>query len=628
LTPVHCHVWYCDLGHFHASARYDGCAPISSFVKAYEPCRDDHGHFAPCPGGPQQYQPHPRQGGQGQGGTQGQPRVGTGIPGKPAGKPAAQAQQAKVDRMTQARSLIEQIKVKPELAKDRAHMVNVANHLASLTVRELREVNKDYGLKAQHKDKAEFQNRVREKLEAFYKGQAGTTARKPEEKPREEPKNAPKETAKPETKPKEEKPKAEKPPSKAQVQAEAKEKANDLVKQMLADPAKTGQDKDKHQELLGHLSKLTKDQLREVFNAHNVHAHVVGNRARIDKNVAQALKSQISWRLGSINPKTGKPYGDELAGPGKTEAKPEVKPEAKPEPKKPEAKPQEPEWKQLAASVTLAKPEGRADTLKRMEKLSPGDAQQVWLENSWAAGAIPHQDVTDGKSLVQAVQKLQQYRDWRADKHDPKKETVDAYVGRHLPGLDNLAGRMDVKDVDHPAVKDHLFHLSQLPEPVLSSLADAGVKLFVGNKTVPDLNGNRDLKGVQPRGWAAGQTWDVVPGSYNPDNRGINAGVGVHGTASLVLHETGHAIGHLLKYDYSDKLHSFHAQLYDKLTPYERQGGPGGAAGKQEFLAESVGRYIMYGHAEAAKRYSPEYADWVKNDVLSGKNARERPGNL
>jgi hypothetical protein len=146
---------------------------------------------------------------------------------------------------------------------------------------------------------------------------------------------------------------------------------------------------------------------------------------------------------------------------------------------------------------------------------------------------------------------------------------------------------------------------ARLPPQVVSFLVSKGAKIIVCRKSITDHA--KDLAGVQPRGWPAGMTWDVVPGVYLPDRKQVvvatlpavpsgrrlpATGEG-HGSFNLLLHETMH--GHdFLKNHGILKDRTFTTARtadYAKLGSYEQQAGD---AGLQETYAESAAR--SFGH--------------------------------
>ncbi len=78
-----------------------------------------------------------------------------------------------------------------------------------------------------------------------------------------------------------------------------------------------------------------------------------------------------------------------------------------------------------------------------------------------------------------------------------------------------------------------------------------------------------------------------------------------------VFEEIGHAMGHLLDHDVDPVIIAAHDRLFDRLKPYEKQGGRGGKAGRQEMFAGLVRLLLESGMDEAARRYDAEVAAYV-----------------
>ncbi len=146
---------------------------------------------------------------------------------------------------------------------------------------------------------------------------------------------------------------------------------------------------------------------------------------------------------------------------------------------------------------------------------------------------------------------------------------------------------------------------AQLPLSVAGFLLRKSARVVVCRETITDHE--TSLRGVRPRGWPEGQTWDIVPGVYLPgrkqvvvatvDGPGGRAvaprGTG-HGSVDLLLHEAMH--GHdFLKGHRLLKERAFRdARTADLalLGDYERQPGD---AGLQETYAESAARAFASG---------------------------------
>ncbi len=205
--------------------------------------------------------------------------------------------------------------------------------------------------------------------------------------------------------------------------------------------------------------------------------------------------------------------------------------------------------------------------------------------------------------------------DWL--KAEPEGSDLVAHTIKHLPSLDPIKGKLAIKDMGQ-AARTHLYHLSLMPEPVLEKLADSGLRgVYIGDGALPAHDQLERYRGVRPRGWPEGSTWDTVAGAYDNDGKQIIAGTGEYGSESLALHETGHAIGDLLSLNDSPELIDHHKRLWINLDPYLRQGGPGAHPGRQELLAESVAVYLMRGRDYAVGQYSEAYVSWLEKAALA-----------
>lgn len=122
--------------------------------------------------------------------------------------------------------------------------------------------------------------------------------------------------------------------------------------------------------------------------------------------------------------------------------------------------------------------------------------------------------------------------------------------------------------------------------------------IWIGRGGITDLSPESfNLKGLQPRGWPAGSTFDDVAGVYMPGNRQLLIGNKPHGCVSLSNHEFGHALD-----DAAGKLsdsHDFrvaatkitHSKAFS-VTPYmNAAGNPTGWT--SEFFAEGYGGWSM-----------------------------------
>lgn len=180
-----------------------------------------------------------------------------------------------------------------------------------------------------------------------------------------------------------------------------------------------------------------------------------------------------------------------------------------------------------------------------------------------------------------------------------------------------LGSSLNVRDEGTEIVRQHISDLDAVSSGVSKAVADKGVTVHLGNSPMTELNGNTDMKGQSPRGWPPGVTWDEVPGAFNPAHNAVSAGKGAHGSASVVLHEYGHAIGHNFGIDSSPEWQSIHASVHNNLSPYLQQGGPGGFAGRQELWAESFAVHQKHGADVAEKAFGKPVRDFIDRFVES-----------
>jgi peptidoglycan hydrolase-like protein with peptidoglycan-binding domain len=154
--------------------------------------------------------------------------------------------------------------------------------------------------------------------------------------------------------------------------------------------------------------------------------------------------------------------------------------------------------------------------------------------------------------------------------------------------------------------------LEKMPLAQLEQMERNGTKVVAARGSVTDAR--TDLRGVQPRGWPPGKTWDQVPGAFMPDTNevvvatqaGPNGSRQVpptgssHGSANLVLHEAGHAL------DYRGGKPSDSAE-FQRAYEADRAAMPAylqqpGNAGREEAYAETLALYLQ-DPAECRRRY-------------------------
>ena len=170
--------------------------------------------------------------------------------------------------------------------------------------------------------------------------------------------------------------------------------------------------------------------------------------------------------------------------------------------------------------------------------------------------------------------------------------------------------------------------LAKMPKGLLDALEKHGTKVKVCRGSVTDYM--TDLKGVTPRGWPAGMTWDSVPGLQRPDSKEVviatighdahnphvpKTGEG-HGCANLVIHETAHGVDYAADPHVSTTKPFTDARDPDKgaLSAYESQPDP---AGPEETFAESCSRF--YASDPSSAENTPHlHKYWRDNPLATG----------
>jgi len=153
--------------------------------------------------------------------------------------------------------------------------------------------------------------------------------------------------------------------------------------------------------------------------------------------------------------------------------------------------------------------------------------------------------------------------------------------------------------------------LAKLPKSTLEQMQKNGTKVIACRGSVTDYR--TDLKGVHPREWPPGATWDKVPGVNNNTRNEVVIAVIGHGTpagphvpktgeghnsVNMVAHEASHSIDRgSPSPSQSDDFKKAREADMDKLSKYEKQDGVGGP---QETYAESAAR-----HAEGKDQNTP-----------------------
>lgn len=170
--------------------------------------------------------------------------------------------------------------------------------------------------------------------------------------------------------------------------------------------------------------------------------------------------------------------------------------------------------------------------------------------------------------------------------------------------------------------------LEKMPLAQLEQMERNGTRVVAARGSVTDAR--TDLRGVQPRGWPPGKTWDQVPGAFMPDTNevvvatqaGPNGSRQVpptgsnHGSANLVLHEAGHSLDFRggKPSDSAEFQRAYEADR-DAMPPYLQQQGN---AGREEAYAETFALYLQ-DPAECRRRY-PNLARYWDTTLNGGQS--------
>lgn len=150
--------------------------------------------------------------------------------------------------------------------------------------------------------------------------------------------------------------------------------------------------------------------------------------------------------------------------------------------------------------------------------------------------------------------------------------------------------------------------MQNLPVSILEAAQRSGLRVVACRETVTDHM--TELKGVRPRGWPPGATWDQVPGLYNPANgqvvvatiesrgqRVVPAQGQGHGSFDITLHELGHGLDAKESLGGRDAGDDDFRRAYDADLPNLRAQNETyllqeGSAGREEAFAETFARYF------------------------------------
>jgi hypothetical protein len=174
--------------------------------------------------------------------------------------------------------------------------------------------------------------------------------------------------------------------------------------------------------------------------------------------------------------------------------------------------------------------------------------------------------------------------------------------------------------------------VAKVPAEILERAKAVGIKVVACRDSVTDYC--TELKGVTPRGWPPGSTWDSVPGLYEPSRKAVVVATRAGATADaprhvpvsgegegaydLFLHEFAHSLDyrHALTGVGSSSGAFLAAYAADKASLTAHQETyllQPGKAGQEECFAETFDRF--YAGDPALKEELPNlYAYWTSTD--------------
>jgi peptidoglycan hydrolase-like protein with peptidoglycan-binding domain len=204
---------------------------------------------------------------------------------------------------------------------------------------------------------------------------------------------------------------------------------------------------------------------------------------------------------------------------------------------------------------------------------------------------------------------------------------VDAKQLEKAKALVKAGGTATAADVDAVAQS-----MTGLPEKVLDAAKSGDIEVVACRGSVTDYL--TDLKGVRPRGWPPGSTWDIVPGLYNPStdevvtatiegrngSRRVPAKGEGHGSADMVFHELAHGLDDVgaLGTGRTANDQAF-VSAYEKDRKSMEEHGETyllqeGEAGREEAYAETFARYFRR-DPTLAQELPGMYAYWKKTEA-------------
>ena len=242
----------------------------------------------------------------------------------------------------------------------------------------------------------------------------------------------------------------------------------------------------------------------------------------------------------------------------------------------------------------------RAEQEEAKKDITPESQPEAFLD----AQGGPKQETDEGPQVSKEGNPEEQYF---GEESTPER-------WKEHPSIKALGDKFKLGKADDPKVRESVEQLARVParliKMMVSHLGLEGVS--VGEGAFTDFEAGRPFKGVRPRGWSEGKTWDDVPGAYDSTKKHVVIGTrGNHGSESLALHEFGHAVGHLMGWDTNDEWSQIHKEVFNDLSPYFQQEGE---AGPQEMLAETFAATLM-DRNEAVRNFGERAVKWMEAKI-------------
>ena len=236
------------------------------------------------------------------------------------------------------------------------------------------------------------------------------------------------------------------------------------------------------------------------------------------------------------------------------------------------------------------------------QALAPNTAACL-LEVDYLSDAQVERELRDPRALDRLggtlAQAVREYLDQSADGRYGRAAASQGMSLTDAKALCTKGGSATDSDLDLVAAE-----VAKFPDKTLQALGLMESKFVVCRGSVTDYR--TDLKGVKPRGWPPGSTWDSVPGLNQPNSKetviaviGHAAGKARvpktgenHGCYNLVLHEGSHAIdmnGLAISRSTGPNFQKSRTSDLTTLSAYEQQSGN---AGLEETYAESGSRFF------------------------------------